>query len=204
MRLWTAFMTFAACSIIASVVPTIEYDFTMNAGIGNLTVNITLHPEYLHYKIGVRTTTNDWDSVYEFTGTLSQTITLPPGSYIVSVASVDAFGVESLFSKELMQVVGIGEVTALRRSVELLQNKPNPSDEATMISVMVNDAISYKEAYIQISDLNGKQIERKSVTLNTGMNEIMYQHGYHATGTYIYTLVIDGTAVQSRKMTFVN
>ena len=179
-------------------------DFTMNAGIGNLTVNITLHPEYLHYKIGVRTTTNDWDSVYEFTGTLSQTITLPPGSYIVSVASVDAFGVESLFSKELMQVVGIGEVTALRRSVELLQNKPNPSDEATMISVMVNDAISYKEAYIQISDLNGKQIERKSVTLNTGMNEIMYQHGYHATGTYIYTLVIDGTAVQSRKMTFVN
>ena len=179
-------------------------DFTMTADIGTLTVNITLHPEYMHYKIGVRTTTNDWDSVYEFSGALTHTIMLPAGNYIVSVASVDAHGVESLFSKEIMRPVGIENVNAVKQSVELLQNKPNPSDEATTITVVVNEAINYKEAYIDITDLNGKQIERKNVTLNTGFNELIYQHGYHATGTYVYTLVIDGTPIQSRKMTFVN
>ena len=179
-------------------------DFTLTSGIGNITVTITLHPEYLHYKVGVRSTTNDWDSVYEFSGTLTQTISLPAGTYEVSVASVDAHGVESLFSKEIMKTAGISNISAGSQFVELLQNKPNPSDEATMISVMVNETLDYKEAHIDITDLNGKIIDRKNVTLNTGVNEVMYQHGYHATGTYIYTLVIDGIRVQSKKMTFVN
>jgi hypothetical protein len=180
-------------------------DFTMTSGIGSFTVNITTHPEYLHYKVGVRTTTYDWDSVYEFSGTVTQTIVVPAGgTYAVSVASVDTNGVESMFSKEIMRVVGVENINATKPAVELLQNKPNPSDEATMISVLVNEAFTYKEAYIDITDLSGKLVERKPVKLNAGVNELLYEHGYHTTGTYVYTLVIDNVRVQSRKMVFVN
>jgi hypothetical protein len=32
----------------------------------------------------------------------------------------------------------------------------------------------------------------------------MYSHGYHASGSFIYTLVIDGKPVASKKMVFAN
>ena len=181
-------------------------DFTLSSnGLNNLIVNISAHPEYLHYKIGVRTTTNDWDSVYEFSGAITDTIVVPTANYIVSVASVDSNGVESLFSEEKMaNVNAVNNVVAPQRSVELLQNKPNPADEATMISVQVNDRINYKDAYISIRDLNGKEVSRTNITLDAGINEVMYRHGYNMTGTFIYTLVIDGKIIDSRRMVFTN
>ncbi len=181
-------------------------DFTVAATPGYLNINITVHPEYLNYRVGVRTTTNDWDSVYTFTGTTAA-IPLPTGNYIVSVASVDANGVESLFSKELMTHVdndAVPQVAQQVKNVELLQNKPNPADEATMISVMVNDPLQYKEAYISIRDLSGKEVKRSAIALNKGVNELMYEHGYNMVGTFIYTLVIDGAPLQSKRMVFTN
>ena len=179
-------------------------DFNLSSSGGSLTVQITLHPEYLHYKVGVRSLTYDWDSVYEFSGSIYDTINVPPANYIVSVCSVDSNGVESLFSRELMLNTGVHDVKGIRQNVALLQNKPNPSDEATMISVVVNGPVDYKEAYIKITDLTGKEIKREKVALNEGVNELMYYHGYHATGSFIYTLIIDGVAMDSKRMTFVN
>jgi hypothetical protein len=179
-------------------------DFTLTGSGNDLTINITDPYNYLSYRIGVRTTTYDWDSVYSFSGTLSHTLTLPAGTYIVSVASVDVNGVESLFSKELTKTVGIPNIQAPPKTFELLQNKPNPADEITAIAVLVNDKMNYKEAYITICDLNGKEINRTPITLDNGINEITYEHGYNASGTFIYTLVIDGQPVQSRRMVFTN
>ena len=187
---------------IAPMTP--DFNLTSN-GLSNLIIDITTHPEYLNYKVGVRTTTNDWDSVYSFSGSLSDTILVPSASYIVSVASVDGNGVESLFSEEKMATVNeVHNVAATQKTVELLQNKPNPADEATMISVLVNDKIKYKEAYISIRELNGKEVERTNITLNNGVNEVMYRHGYNMTGTFIYTLVIDGAIIESKRMVFTN
>lgn len=73
-----------------------------------------------------------------------------------------------------------------------------------MISVMVNRAVSYKEAYISIRDLDGREVHRQNITLNNGINEITYGHGYNMSGTFIYTLYIDGQAIQSRRMVFAN
>lgn len=183
-------------------------DFTLTTTGGNLIINITQHPEYLNYRVGVRTVSNDWDSVYTFTGSVTDTIWVDTAKYIVSVASVDANGVESLFSRELMTTVlpvnGVVSIDKPAKSVELLQNKPNPADEVTTISVLVNDKISYKEAYITIRDLNGKEIRRAGIELNNGINEIQYEHGYNMSGTFIYTLVIDGNPVESRRMVFTN
>ena len=180
-------------------------DFTLTTTGGNLIINITQHPEYLNYRVGVRTITNDWDSVYTFTGTTTTTINVPSGSHIVSVASVDANGVESLFSKELMvSVNAVENLAAQPKVIELMQNKPNPADEATMISVLVNDNVSYKEAFISIKDINGKEVKRTPIALNKGMNELIYDHGYNVSGTFIYTLVVDGKEIESKKMVFAN
>lgn len=182
-------------------------DFTLTASGTSLVVKITAQTQYLKYRVGVRTLTYDWDSVYTFSGKLIDTINVAAGNYIVSVASVDNKNVESLFSKELMITttgVGLPERTNSASSIQLLQNKPNPSDEATMITVVVNKEMQYKEAFISIKELNGKEIKRTRITLNPGVNEVEYNHGYHTSGTYIYSLVIDGKAVQSKKMVFTN
>ncbi len=183
-------------------------DFTLTSTGGNLIVNITAHPEYLNYRVGVRSTTNDWDSVYTFTGSLTTSIDVPPATYIVSVASVDTVGVESLFSEELRYSVApvnsVGQIVNGNKSIELLQNKPNPADEATMISVSVTDKIIYRSAVIVITDLNGKEVSRKPIELEMGINEITYEHGFNMVGTYIYSLIVDGKIMQSRRMVFTN
>jgi hypothetical protein len=60
--------------------------------IGNSSVEVTItqQTQYLQYRVGVRTLTNDWDSVYTFSNQLIDTIILPvTGNNIFSVASVD-------------------------------------------------------------------------------------------------------------------
>jgi len=196
-----------AAGMIGICPQTPDFTLTTSSTGGTLIVNVTAHPEYLHYRVGVRSLTNDWDSVYTFTGSLVDTIWVVPGNYKVSIASVDGKGVESLFSKELMMNVlpvnGVASFTQ-PKGIELLQNKPNPADEVTNISVLVNSTVNYKEAYISIRDIAGKEIKRTSIQLNTGVNEIQYEHGYNMSGTFIYTLFVDGKAIESKRMIFAN
>ena len=77
-------------------------------------------------------------------------------------------------------------------------------DESTIISVYVDKGKKYKEAFISITDIKGKEIKRMPVELIQGMNEVIYEHGYGASGIFTYTLMIDGKAVESRKMIFTN
>ncbi len=173
---------------------------------GSLRIQVTKQTQYKKYRIGLRSTTNDWDSVYTMTGTLIDTITgLAGGTYDVSVMSDDTNDIESLPSKEYTaKVTGVGEINAPQRNIELLQNKPNPFDIATYISVQVNDNVEYKNAYISITDLKGAEIKRIPIQLNKGVDEVLFDHGYHPTGIYIYTLVIDGQVVESKRMVFAN
>jgi len=182
-------------------------DFTMASPLGeNIVITITQQTNYLKYRVGLRTTTYDWDSVYTFVGTTVDTIKVPAGNYIASVASVDDKDVESLFSKELLLTVttGLKEQNRTVNACELLQNMPNPSDEATSISVLVNKSMNYSEAFISIKDLSGKEVSKMPIILKEGINEVQYNHGYHMSGTFVYTLVIDGKVIQSRKMVFTN
>ncbi len=180
--------------------------FTLTSnGTDNLDINITQQQQYLNYKVGVRTITNDWDSVYAFSGNLAYSISnLPSAVYIVSVCAVDANGVESLFSGEQMVRVGVQETASVDGSVQLLQNRPNPADEATTISVLVGKTPNYKEASIIVTDMAGRIVKQVPLILKEGMNEVIYEHGYHASGIFMYTLIMDGKAVQSRRMVFTN
>jgi len=176
------------------------------AGPNSMRVQITQQTQYNQYRIGVRSTTHDWDSVYTMTGILVDTIfNLQAGFYYVSAMSVDSNGIESLPSIEyVLSFVGVNEFGAVKKKIELLQNKPNPFDEATFISVMVNKNDPVHEAYISIKDTKGLEVNRIPLRLHTGMNEVLYEHGYNVSGIYIYSLVIDGKVVQSREMVFSN
>ncbi len=181
-------------------------DFTLGVNDSDLVITITQQTQYAVYRIGVRTTTNDWDSVYTFTGSLTDTIDVLPSTwYRVSVCSVDTNGIESVFSREIQTTpVGVEEIPAPSIGVSLMQNRPNPFDEATWILFNVESMPSHKTSSVIVTDINGKLVQEIPVEMQIGLNEVLYTHGYGASGTYLYSLVIDGVVVQTMEMVFAN
>jgi hypothetical protein len=146
---------------------------------------------------------------------------VPYGSatnFFVSVAGVDANGLESFFGAETSlttrtvtaaTVKGMATTASATLAtpspydgIQLLQNSPNPFDEATMITVMSSTDEYNGRAWINISSLDGRVVQRIRLPLKKGVNEVMYSHGYAIKGIYICSLLIDGLPVQSRKMIF--
>jgi len=158
------------------------------------------------YRVFVRSTTNDFDSLFTTTQT-DFSFARPSGTFFVSAASVDGNGIESLFSKEVNPpTVNATEEEAAQElpAVELLQNRPNPFDEATIISFLVNRELTYKKAILAISDMQGRILWQQDLQLKTGMNEVLYEHGYNVTGIYAYSLIIDGRVMGVKEMVFAN
>ncbi|MBL7793786.1 MAG: hypothetical protein JNK77_15765 [Saprospiraceae bacterium] len=164
--------------------------------------------DYGVYRVGVRTfSSHDWDTVYTIYQTTDSIYGLPPGLiYVVSVASVDANGVESLFSIEKFDNFTTDTEEALQeqKNIELLQNHPNPFDEATVISVFVTQAISHQEAIIVVYSMQGKELARLPIALQPGLNEVLYDYNHHnyVPGAYAYSLVIDGQVIATRQMVY--
>lgn len=155
------------------------------------------------FRIAVRTETNDWDTVLTSTEN-NFNYELEPGFvYFFSVARQNEDGVESLFSSEaFIDIVGVDEKDT-KSGIELLQNRPNPFDEATAIAFIVHDMPSNPVGTIRIQDVNGRVIEEMPVEINRGPNEVIYNHGYGRRGTYVYSLIIDEQVIDSKKMLFV-
>jgi hypothetical protein len=177
-------------------------EFSISVDGNEVTVAIIADESYPGYRIGVRTGTFDWDSVYTFT---SQDATLnlaSGGTYFMSVASVDSNGVESLFSGEIAGTITAITEPNLKTGIQLLPAKPNPADESTMITVNVVKPIVYKSASIRVLDSNGNVIKELPIKLDKEINETIYHHGFNASGSYFYQLVIDAEVRETRKLLF--
>lgn len=185
---------------IGPEVPNFDVVYSWN---DSLQIDITEQTQYDNYRVGVRVYgSNDFDSVYTINSTSARIKVNSSNLYYVSVASVDSNSIESCFSREyLVQATGIEEIGEAN-GLELLQNTPNPFDEATVISVLVNKPNSYKDAHITVYDLQGRQVDKLPINLEQGINEVVYFHGYNTTGTYVYSLEIDGKVIQSKRMVF--
>lgn len=162
-------------------------------------------------RLAVRSTLNDWDTVYQFTahgpGTVSGFTCSVNSPQYVSLATVDGSGMESLFSGEKIAITAAtheGEIP--ENNVQLFQNKPNPFDEATWISFSIADLPKgLRTAAVQICDNQGKIVETIPVEqLKAGYNEVLYTHGYGMQGLFTYSLLLNGKAVASRQMVFAN
>lgn len=81
----------------------------------------------------------------------------------------------------------------------LNQNAPNPFNENTFITYYLpKDAT---DAYLQVFDANGSVL--KNVPLNTmeGLGKLEVKAGELSPGTYVYSLVVNGQIVDTKKMT---
>ena len=169
------------------------------------------------YRVAVRSTTNDWDSVYTITGASSGIITVPYGAnstFYISAAAVDGNGTESQFSTEWtlstgMVVLDLTPDTAQPApppisyyGIQLLPNRPNPFDESTLITINSGTDIFANRTCLLFTSIDGRVISRIPVSLQKGVNQVVYNHGFDASGIYICTLLIDGQPVQSTKMIF--
>ena len=171
-----------------------------------LYIDVTDPHDYNEYVVGLRVNSHDFDTLYYMSGTKSAAFELPSRelNIFVSVASVDENGVESLFSNEkLVRLTGTEEPLD-QRTIELLQNRPNPFDESTTISFLVHDPVQVNDARIVIRDMNGVTVKEIPVEVKEGMNEILFHHGYNMTGSYLYSLYIDGILMGTKKMVFAN
>jgi hypothetical protein len=169
------------------------------------------------YRVAIRSTTNDWDSVYTVTGASSAVLTLPYGAnktFYISAAAVDANGTESQFSTEWTLSTGMVVLDLTPDTVQpapppigyygiqLLPNRPNPFDESTLIIINSGTDIFANRTCLLFTSIDGRVISRIPVSLQKGVNQVVYNHGFDASGIYICTLVIDGQPVQSTKMIF--
>ena len=81
--------------------------------------------------------------------------------------------------------------------VRMDQNKPNPFSESTVIGLNIQEKT--QKANVLIYDLSGKQIQSVPVTERGETNITLYA-GDLGAGMYIYTLVVDGKVVVTRRM----
>jgi len=191
----------AAMAAIGPPSPT----FKLSSSGGYLKVDVTSPTDFPQYRIGVRTgTNNDFDTIRTITANRVDSFPVTTGkTYFASVASVDENGVESLFASEQRLTIptGLFEVNTFN-DIELLPNKPNPFDEATAIGFIIPERLADQKAHVAILDLQGREVKRFNVKLLPGMNEVIYEHGYNASGTYLYQLVIAGKVIATRQMVF--
>ncbi len=176
--------------------------------VDGFTVTIDDPYDYGNYRIGVRTTSNDFDTVFTTTEKVT-TLTGYDQSFFrhyFAAAAVDENGIESLFCNELSSTLLLTSVDVVgnEAQVELLQNRPNPFDDKTSIAVWVEGEVNYKNAQIEVIKPFGSVIYRSEISLDQGMNEIWYDHTNHhfSPGLLYYRLLIDGKHVKTRSMVY--
>ncbi|MCF8379289.1 MAG: tail fiber domain-containing protein [Bacteroidales bacterium] len=79
----------------------------------------------------------------------------------------------------------------------LFQNSPNPFDFSTKIQFSLPDET--KKASIVIYDMEGKIIKRIKIT-DRGRSDITFNASSLSSGIYTYSLVADGTVINTSKM----
>jgi hypothetical protein len=169
------------------------------------------------YRVAVRSNSNDWDSVFTITGKTVDTITVPYPTntlFYISAAAVDANSTESQFATEYtlstqLVILNLPADTSQAMSpdasyygIRLMPNRPNPFDESTLITITSGTDVFAERTWLQVTTLDGRVLSRIQVPLKKGLNQIPFNHGFTAAGTYICSLLIDGLPAQSTKMIF--
>jgi hypothetical protein len=113
-----------------------------------------------------------------------------------------------LLEKTLMNIcesgcAGLENITPKEsQEIDILyQSIPNPTDDVAMINYYL--AKNYQDAFIQISDLNGRIIEKITLNPKHGNGSIKVSLGKYAAQNYMYYLIIEEKIVDSKKMTII-
>jgi len=98
---------------------------------------------------------------------------------------------------ELKAMMNVQGLTSKLSTAYLLQNTPNPFSQNTVIRCYVPSSVT--KAQLIVYSIDGKLL--KSYTLNNkGINEVTINTGTLSSGEYIYSLLVDGKKMDSKKM----
>ncbi|MGB6038067.1 MAG: tail fiber domain-containing protein, partial [Cryomorphaceae bacterium] len=81
---------------------------------------------------------------------------------------------------------------------ELGQNIPNPFFESTIIRYYLPDETT--AAIIRVTDMGGSPVQDLQLGATSGSNQVEFQTQGLASGTYLYSLFVDGKFVDTKKM----
>ncbi|MDX2304198.1 MAG: T9SS type A sorting domain-containing protein [Microscillaceae bacterium] len=98
---------------------------------------------------------------------------------------------------QLAKIQGLESETIDKNTAQLHQNQPNPFGQSTVISYYLPE--KNIQAMILITDLQGKEISRLPIN-QKGEGGVTVQAGSLHKGLYLYTLVVDGKIVDSKRM----
>ncbi len=189
-----------AAAMIAKAPETPDFEVFRTTG-ADLLVIIHDERDYGSYRVSARMGTTEWDTLIATSDTSLILQFDEPGLRFVSVCAVDSQGTESLFtSEEFARTTSTSGLTQVADRIELMNNRPNPYDEATYMTVWVKEPISYERAQLRVFDRLGKPIRTVDIDLELGMNDYLFEHGYQLSGTFYYGLWIDGERVDVKSM----
>ncbi|MDO4309629.1 MAG: T9SS type A sorting domain-containing protein [Prevotella sp.] len=95
------------------------------------------------------------------------------------------------------ETTGLGDTDATVVSPALSQNNPNPFANATSIKMTVPQSAA--TALLCIYDMSGKQISQKTISDRGEVTYSFTSEGLDA-GMYLYSLIIDGKLINTRRM----
>lgn len=180
-------------------------ELSVNAEPGKLNISIVNPPVAKHFIYGIRRLNNAYFDTLIISPDHQLVVQgLPPSQYYVSAAPVDHRDWIGMFSQEYNIRIpsATGDGVSDTVFVELLQNKPNPFDELTVIPIVVNNISKIKSAQLAVTDESGKPVKELKLELANGVNEIYYDYAWHGytCGVYFYHLIINGKKIASKKM----
>ena len=94
------------------------------------------------------------------------------------------------------ETTDVSDATVIPAAATLAQNTPNPFSERTTIRFTLPE--NAQQAYIYVFDMSGKMY--KQIPVNSSMQSVTIEGYELSAGMYIYSLVIGGKEVQTRRM----
>ncbi|MCB9263702.1 MAG: M28 family peptidase [Lewinellaceae bacterium] len=189
--------------------PATPEDFVVERIDNGFRYEITDPTENGLYRLGIRSnSTIYFDTLIYVTKKIDTIYFLEPSTlYYLAAAAVDSNEVESQFTSEEFNffTTGLEEQPYLSDDgITLLQNRPNPFDEATTISVLVERPVTCRQAFIRVTDSRGRELARYPVELKPGLVEVLYGYEKHSyqQGVYYYSLIIDGKVFDTKAMVY--
>lgn len=181
-------------------------------------------PEMVAYRIGVRNGSNslEFDALYRTSDSSFVVPGLVAGeAFFISTASIDAEGVMSPFSSEVVKVSDANTLPAAMdpldlgitcgpivvpeaiggglRSPILHPCVPDPFTDRTTIRMDLPAAWASGTAAIMIHDVHGRLMARLGFPPAAGSNQVEYRH-QGPPGALAYSLIIEGRPVATRIM----